>query len=1152
MCKKLIFLAFAFALCLASSSYAATIVWVSDNKEPAGGVPADQGWVDLLEANGYTVNLDFRNQEARTLDAAKIEALNAADLIIVSRDTDSGSYDDGQEPTQWNSITTPIIQQVGHLTRNNRWLWLDTDATNDATATLDVVEPSHPIFTGVTIGANNQIDILTLTSSFASTTDVGNGTLIARRANNDQIWIAEWQTGQEFSPGLGQIAGGHRLYFASGSAEGADGRYNLNADGEKMFLNAVRYMLGNLKRPKARSPEPADGSLYMNTWANLAWQAGGSAVSHDVYLGENFNDVNDGTGDTFMGNQTGTFLLVGIIGYPYPGGLVTGTTYYWRVDEINDVDPNSPWKGDVWSFTVPSKKAYKSIPADGSKFLSPDITLTWTAGFGAIFHTVYFGDDFDTVANAADGPSQVITTYTPEPLELDKTYYWRVDEFDGTQTHKGDVWSFKIMPDIQITDPNLVAWWKLDEGTGSAALDWSGHNNHGTLMGDPQWVAGYDGDALDLDGNDDHVLSSVISLPTSAFTIAFWFNSATALNAGSPRADFIYWQSVSRPHMSFNKSGNGEIGLWPNIGGDFDGPETMTTSWSAGAWYHIAGTFDGTNFRIHVNGNTERSVSHPGEHNATTGLFIGCTSSNATNFNGMIDDVRIYNYALSDAEIKQAMRGDPLLAWDPKPANNSTPNVKDAASLSWQPGNNASQHEVYFGLDKDAVADADTSDTTGIYRVRQAALTYTPPEGVEWGGGPYYWRVDQVNTDGTVGKGRLWSFKVADYILIDDFESYDAGDNQIWYAWHDGLGYGVPGVDPYFAGNGTGAAVGDETTASYTEQTIVHGGSKSMPLEFNNNKQGYSRYSETELKLTAPRDWTQDGVSELSLWFRGYPASTGSFVEGPVGTYTINASGADIWTVNGAEADEFHFAYKMLTGAGSIVAKVNSVDNTNVWAKAGVMIRESLNPDSAHATMVVTPGSGVSFQRRPATNEVSASDTVAAIVAPHWVKIDRTISGTFTASHSANGTTWETVGIPQTIAMGSNVYIGLALTSHDTALTCQAVFSNVTTTGNVTGQWTSQDIGIASNAPEPLYVAVSNAAGQSAVVVNNDPAAATTDIWTPWIIPLQAFADQGINLTNVDRIALGLGTRGNTTAPGGSGKMYFDDIRLYRQSEAAE
>jgi hypothetical protein len=135
--------------------------------------------------------------------------------------------------------------------------------------------------------------------------------------------------------------------------------------------------------------------------------------------------------------------------------------------------------------------------------------------------------------------------------------------------------------------------------------------------------------------------------------------------------------------------------------------------------------------------------------------------------------------------------------------------------------------------------------------------------------------------------------------------------------------------------------------------------------------------------------------------------------------------------------------------------------------------------------------------------------------------------------------------------MTSNVYIGLALTSHEVALTCEAVFSNVTMTGTVSGQWANQDIGISSNAAEPLYVAVSNTAGTPAVVVNDDPAAATTSTWTEWVIPLQTLADQGINLTNVDKIAIGLGTKGNMTAPGGSGTMFFDDIRLYKPREAA-
>jgi hypothetical protein len=214
------------------------------------------------------------------------------------------------------------------------------------------------------------------------------------------------------------------------------------------------------------------------------------------------------------------------------------------------------------------------------------------------------------------------------------------------------------------------------------------------------------------------------------------------------------------------------------------------------------------------------------------------------------------------------------------------------------------------------------------------------------------------------------------------------------------------------------------------------------------------------------------------------------------------------------------------------------------------MIRETLNPDSAHAMMVVTPASGVSFQRRPGTGDTSFDDTTADMTTPYWVKIDRNLSGNFTAYHSANGTTWTMQGA-EILPMGAEVYIGLALTSHNNALTCQAVFTNVSITGYVTGQWANQDIGISSNAAEPLYVAVSNSAGNPAVVVHDDPAAANIAEWTEWVIPLQAFADQGIVLTNVDRIAIGLGTKGNMTTPGGSGKMFFDDARLYGPREAA-
>ncbi len=196
--------------------------------------------------------------------------------------------------------------------------------------------------------------------------------------------------------------------------------------------------------PFALGPSPADGAMLEDTWVTLGWRPGDYAVSHDVYLGDNFEDVDNGTPGTpgFRGNQAATMLIAGFAGFPYPEGLVPGTTYYWRIDEVNDADPNSPWKGDVWSFSVPPKTAYNPDPADGTEFVDPNAAFTWTPGFGAKLHTVYMGTNFDDVNNTAGGTPLGSASYSPGPLESEKVYYWRVDEFDPPFTHKGEVWSF--------------------------------------------------------------------------------------------------------------------------------------------------------------------------------------------------------------------------------------------------------------------------------------------------------------------------------------------------------------------------------------------------------------------------------------------------------------------------------------------------------------------------------------------------------------------------------------------------------------------------------------------------------------------------------------------------------------------------------------
>ena len=193
---------------------------------------------------------------------------------------------------------------------------------------------------------------------------------------------------------------------------------------------------------QAYNPVPADGTLHPDTWVNLSWKPGDKAVSHDVYFSDNFDLVQEGAAEAFQGNQGELFFVAGFPGFPFPDGLVNGATYYWRIDEVNDTEPNSPWKGLVWSFNIPPKTAYAPDPADATEQVYLETRLRWIGGFGSKTHTVYFGDNFDDVNNAQGGLPQAATAFDPGPLELAKTYYWRVDEFDIIETYKGDVWSF--------------------------------------------------------------------------------------------------------------------------------------------------------------------------------------------------------------------------------------------------------------------------------------------------------------------------------------------------------------------------------------------------------------------------------------------------------------------------------------------------------------------------------------------------------------------------------------------------------------------------------------------------------------------------------------------------------------------------------------
>jgi hypothetical protein len=255
----------------------------------------------------------------------------------------------------------------------------------------------------------------------------------------------------------------------------------------------------------------------------------------------------------------------------------------------------------------------------------------------------------------------------------------------------------------------------------------------------------------------------------------------------------------------------------------------------------------------------------------------------------------------------------------------------------------------------------------------------------------------------------------------------------------------------------------------------------------------------------------------------------------------MTASGEDIW----ASADEFHFAWKEVSGAVSIVAKVESVDNTHPFAKAGVMIRDTLDADSRNAAVLITPENGVRFQYRSTAGGVTDRYFEEGLTAPQWVKLERTAGGLVRAYYSEDGATWERFNLTQ-VSMDMPIYIGLALTSHDTDLTCEAKFSNVSFPDiSVEPQWTDQDVGMLSNEAELMYVTVKDGSGTSATVYHDDPDASLISTWTEWRINLKEVSDVGVVLTDVSNLAIGFGSA-DDTQPGGSGLMFFDDIRLYR------